>query len=123
VTAQLRADDLRFINRIASRRFAGGDPGAVEESVLDAVLAAAVGATPFLRAGNLLAALLGRAVFVKAPLQTALLSLHCALALEGLSLLAPQGVVAGMIHGLDVGGDAATMARWLEDRAVPAAAH
>jgi prophage maintenance system killer protein len=122
MTAQLRAADLRFINRIAARRFTGAEPGAAEESVLEAVLAEAVGATPFQRAGNLVAAILRRAAFADAPLQTALLTMHCALGLEGLSLLAPQGVVAGMMRDLAVGGDAATMARWLEDRAVPAAA-
>jgi prophage maintenance system killer protein len=121
MTAPLRAADLRFINRIASRRFAGGEPDAVEDSALEAALAECAGATPFVRAATLAAAMLRRAVVARAPLQTALLTLHCALALEGFSLLAPQGVAAGMIRDLAAGGNAATMARWLEDRAVPAA--
>jgi hypothetical protein len=116
------AADLRFINGVASRRFAGGELAAVDEGILAAAVADAAGGTPFVRAATLAAALLQRHVFATAPLQTALLTLHCALALEGLSLLAPQGVVAGMIRELAAGGDAATVAGWLEDRAVPAAA-
>jgi hypothetical protein len=54
-----------------------------------------------------------------APLQTVLLVLHCALSLEGFSLIAPQGVLAGMVRGLAADGDATVVARWLEDRAVP----
>ncbi len=72
-----------------------------------------------MRAATLAAVLLQRHAFAAAPLQTALLVLHCALSLEGFSLVAPQGVLAGMIHSLADDGDAAAVARWLEDRAVP----
>jgi prophage maintenance system killer protein len=121
VSTPLRTSDLRFINRVAARRFAGGEPGAVDEAVLAAALAAAEEGPPFARAAALAATLLQRRAFASAPLPTALLAVHCALALEGFSLIAPQGVTAGMIRGLADGGSAATLARWLEDRAVPAA--
>jgi prophage maintenance system killer protein len=121
MSGPLRAADLRFINRIASLRFAGTAPGGVDDAALSAAADDVGDGTPFLRAAVLAATLLHRRVFATAPLQTALLSLHCALALEGLSLLAPQGVAAGMIQELARGGNTATMARWLEDRAVPSA--
>jgi len=70
---------------------------------------------------TLAAVLLQRQAFASAPLPTALLIVHCALTLEGFVLVAPQGVTAGMIRALADDGNAATMARWLEDRAVPSA--
>jgi len=119
--SSLRAADLRFINRIASLRCAETQPGPVEEADLDAALTEVTGTTPFVRAASLAAALMRGRVFPTAPYQTTLLALHCALALDRLALLAPQGVVAGMIRGLDTGGDVDAVARWLEDRTVPAA--
>jgi prophage maintenance system killer protein len=121
VSPPLSAADLRFINRIASRRCAGGEPGAVDDPAIDAALAAAGEGTPFVRVATLAATLLQRRAFASAPLPTALLTLHCALTLEGMSLIAPQGVAAGMIRGLAADGNVATLARWLEDRAVPSA--
>ena len=117
----LRDADLRFVNLVAARRFAGGDPGAVDAAALDAALAAAADGPPFTRAATLAAELVQRGVFSSAPLHTALLALHCSLSLDGFSLVAPQGVLAGMIRGLSRDGDAAGVARWLEDRAVPIA--
>ncbi len=116
----LEAADVRFINRVASLKCAGTKPAPVEESALAAALTGLTGATPFLRAAGLALALLHGRVFATAPYQTALLTLHCALGLDHLTLLAPQGVVAGMIRDLDAGGDVEALARWLEDRTVPA---
>ena len=121
MNASLQAADLRFINRIAARRFGAADLGAVDDAALAAALAAASEGPPFARAAALAATLLQRHAFSSAPLPTALLAVHCALTLEGFSLVAPQGVTAGMIRGLAGPGDAATVARWLEDRAIPVA--
>jgi prophage maintenance system killer protein len=121
VSAPLQAADLRFINSVAVRRFAGGEPGSVDAGAVDDALLAAADGTAFVRAASLAAVLVQRHAFASAPLQTALLVLHCALSLEGFSLVAPQGVLAGMIDGLAKDGDAGVVARWLEDRAVPAA--
>ncbi len=121
MSAPLQADDLRFINGVAARRFAGGELGSVDEAAVAAGISAAGDGTAFLRAATLAAALLERRAFSAAPLQTALLVLHCALSLEGFSLVAPQGVMTGMIQQLATNGDAAAVARWLEDRAVPTA--
>jgi prophage maintenance system killer protein len=117
----LSAADLRFIYRVASARFGGSEPPDVDDDALAAAVAQADGATPYARAAALVAYLLDRRVFPAAALQAALLTLHCALALDGLSLLAPQGAAAGMVRELSKGGDADMMARWLEDRAVPSA--
>lgn len=118
----LTAADLRFINLVAARRFAAGSEPHVEAGVLEAALAGATGSTPFARAATLAGSLLARRVFAVAPLHTALLVLHCSLTRDGLTLLTPQGVLAGMIRGLATGAeDVAGVARWLEDRAVPSA--
>lgn len=121
MSAPLQAADLRFINAVAAKRFGGGDPSSVDGAAVDAALSAAADGTAFVRAATLAAVLVQRHAFASAPLQTALLALHCALTLEGFSLIAPQGVLAGMIHALAKDGDASVVARWLEDRAVPAA--
>jgi prophage maintenance system killer protein len=119
VSASLQAADLRFINRVAAKRFAGGEPDQLDGDTLEAAITGAAAGTAFVRAASLAAALLRSGAFPVAPLQTVLLVLHCALSLEGFSLIAPQGVLAGMIRGLAADDDAAVMARWLEDRAVP----
>jgi hypothetical protein len=121
MTPGLTVADLRFVSRVAARRFNGADPPPADGDALAAALDAAVGHTPLDRAAALAAALLGGGVFAVVPLQTTLLVVHCALALDGFILLAPQGVIVGMIHGLAHDGDAATFARWLEDRTVPSA--
>ncbi len=121
MSAPLQAADLRFINGVAAKRFAGGDAGSIDDgAIVDAITAAAEG-TAFVRAATLAAVLVQRRAFSSAPRQTALLVLHCALSLDGFSLVAPQGVLAGMIQQLASNGDAAGVARWLEDRAVPTA--
>ena len=117
----LTVADLRFINRVAARRFAGGDPEDADDGALTAALAGAADGGPLQRTTSLVAALLRERPFATAPLQTALLVLHCALAFDGLSLLAPQGVLAGMTRELAAGADPAGFQRWLEDHAVPAA--
>lgn len=125
MSVPLSATDLAFVNGVAARRWADGEPAAADERSLEAALAeaAATEGTPFLRIATLAGALLRRHAFPSAPLPTALLVLHCALALEGFVLIAPQGVAAGMIRAVagDGDGDAITLARWLEDRAVPSA--
>ncbi len=116
----LSVADLRLVNSVAARRFGGVDSPAVDEEALAAAVAEQrADDTAYARAASLVAALLRRSVFATAPLPTALLSLHCALSLAGIVLLAPQGVVAGMIKGLAAGDDPAILVRWLEDRAVP----
>jgi len=121
MSAPLSAADLRFINDVAVRRFAAGEPHSVAEAAVGDALAAAAEGTAYVRAATLAAVLLQRHAFTGAPQQTALLVLHCALGLQGFSLVAPQGVLAGMVAGLAKDGDAAVVARWLEDRAVPSA--
>ena len=121
MSAPLQAADLRFINAVASKRFGGEVPASFDAAAVDAALAAAAEGTAFVRTAKLAAVLVQRRAFASAPLQTALLVLHCALSLEGFSLIAPQGVLAGMVDALARDGDAGVVARWLEDRAVPAA--
>lgn len=121
MTSRLTVADLRFVNRVAARRLLGADPPPADGDALAAALDGAVGDTPLDRAAALAATLLGGGMFAVAPLQTTLLVVHCALALDGFILLAPQGVIVGMIRGLAHDGDAATFARWLEDRTVPSA--
>ncbi len=121
MSASLQAADLRFINGVAAKRFGGSEPGTVNDSAVDEAIAAAAEGTAFVRVATLAAVLVQRRAFGSAPLQTALLVLHCALSLEGFSLVAPQGVLAGMIQQLATDGDPAGVARWLEDRAVPTA--
>lgn len=121
MSSRLTVADLRFVNRVAARRFSGADPPPPDGDALASALEAAAAGTPLERAAGLAAALLSRAVFTAVPLHTALLAVHCALAFDGLILLAPQGVVVGMIRGLAHDGDAAAFARWLEDRTVPSA--
>jgi prophage maintenance system killer protein len=121
VTAPLQAGDVAFIHRVATRRFAGDELGTVDAAAVDDAVAAAADGTAFVRAATLAAELLRRRAFSTASLQTTLLVLHCAMSLEGFSLVAPQGVLAGMVASLATEGDVASVARWLEDRAVPAA--
>jgi prophage maintenance system killer protein len=121
MSAPLQAVDLRFIHDVAARRFAGGEAGSIDEAAIDEAVAAAAEGTAFVRAATLAAVLVQRRAFSSAPLQTALLVLHCALSLEGFSLVAPQGVLAGMIQQLAAEGDGDVVARWVEDRAVPTA--
>jgi prophage maintenance system killer protein len=121
VSAPLQAADLRFINRVAAKRFTAAEPASVDEAAIAGAIAAAADGTTYVRAATLAAVLVQRGAFSSAPRQTALLVLHCALSLEGFSLVAPQGVMAGMIQQLAGDGDAAGLARWLEDRAVPTA--
>ena len=122
MSASLTAADLRFINSVAAKRFGGGATTAVDAAALDAAIRAGGGeGTAFQRTAGLATALVRGHAFAAAPLQTALLVLHCALAFDGFSLIAPQGVLAGMVAALATDGDAGVLARWLEDRAVPSA--
>ncbi len=114
----LSSDQLRFINLVAARRFAGRDP---EPDAGAAVPQhAAAGDSAFRRAAAVAASAARGRAFTVAPGPTALLAMCCQLANEGFELLAPQGAAAGMISGLRAGRvDEATVARWIEDRAVP----
>jgi len=118
-SAMLSVDDLRFVNLVATRTFGSGEPPA-EPAGLDAALAAVPTGPPHERAAGLAGALLSRRVFSVAPLTTAFLAMSCQLELGGMQLLAPQGATVGMLREL-AGGvvDVGTVARWLEDRAVP----
>ena len=108
--------DLRFIAATLSSR-AGGDGSSPDG--LDAPVSLQ-SATPSTRAAEL-----GAIVFTripKAPLRRAiaLTAMACQLRLDGYMLLAPQGVVVGMVGGLDTGRvSASAVARWIEDRAIP----
>ena len=115
----LSVDDLCFINLVASRRYAAADP--VQPMGLDAALeAASTQPLPFARAAGIAYELLARRVFATAPLPTALLAMVAQLDIYGRQLLAPQGAIVGMMRELQDGSvDAATIVRWLEDRAVP----
>jgi prophage maintenance system killer protein len=116
----LTTADLRLINTVAARRFVSVQSPEVDDARLaEAVAAQTAEPNAYTRAASLAAALLSGSVFSSAPKQTALLALHCSLSLDGVVLLAPQGVVTGMITGLATAGDMAGFARWLEDRAVP----
>ena len=109
--------DLRFINLVAARRFAGSD--ASPPQALDAALAQVIGASPYERAASLAAVLLTEGVFTVAARPTAFLAMCVQLNLHGYDLLAPQGVAAGMMAGLAAGRlDVQAVARWLEDRSV-----
>ena len=119
MTRSLTAADIAFINRVAARRFAGADPVPPDEAALQAACGAATEGTATERAAHLVAGLLADGAFRTAPLQSALLTLHCALALNGLTLLAPQGVLAGMLRAAAGPGGADVLARWVDDRAVP----
>lgn len=115
----LGVEDLRFINLVAARRFGRGGQHLQAVRVED--LPPDASGSPFLRAASLAHALLRQRLFDDAPLATALLVMCAQLARDGLQLLAPQGAVVGMISELASGSiDAASLARWLEDRAVPA---
>lgn len=113
----LKTGDVVFINAVARRRFSGGD-AELDAAALENVLAETRDAEPFHRAAAVAGAVAAGLAGGGALLQTALLVLHCSLALDGYSLLAPQGVVAGMVRGLAETRDATAVARWLEDRAV-----
>lgn len=115
----LRPDDLRFINLVAIRRFdPAHDPA--EPQGLEAALGASQNGSPHTRAATLAHELLSRHVFATAALPSALLAMVTQLARDGMQLLAPQGAIVGMIRELEGGGvDVTTVARWLEDRAVP----
>ena len=119
MSPSLTVADLCFINRVAARRYGGPEPAPAADAVLTEALEGAVGATPLDRTAALVASLLKRGAFASAPLQSALLVLHCALAIDGFVLLAPQGVIVGMIRGLAGKDEAPAFARWLEDRTVP----
>jgi len=121
MTPQLTSADLRFINLVAARRFTDVPEPRSDDSVLAACLGDADAATAHERAALLAGALVRRHAFAVAPLQTVLLVIHCALVLEGFTVLAPQGAAVGMLRELGDGGDPAVLARWLEDRAVPTA--
>lgn len=122
MSPSLSVADLQFINRVASRRFTGGEPAAMADpAALEAALAASSQASGLQRPATLVAKLLRDDAFATAPLQTALLALHCWLASDGLSLLAPQGVLVGMVRSLAAGGDVTAFQHWLEDRTVPSA--
>jgi hypothetical protein len=104
---------------VASRRFAGGDPGP-EGDVDAAITAIDAGSSPHHRAAAIAALLLQRRVFSSAAAETALLAMTCQLRRDGFELVAPQGAVVGMVQGLASGRmDEPTVARWLEDRAMP----
>ncbi len=116
----LSSADLRFINLVATRRFGDAEPPA-EPRGLEEALESIGGASPHLRGASLAHALLSRGVFPDAALPTALLAMACQLQFFGLQLLAPQGAIAGMVRELAIGEvGVATVARWLEDRAMPA---
>ena len=116
----LNADDVRFINLVATRRFGGGGEHEPPRGLGEA-LGGVAPTSPFARAAALAESLVRHQVFASAPLQTVLLTLCCQLRLDGYALLAPQGAAAGLIRELADGTvDAKVLARWLEDRGVPA---
>lgn len=112
----LSADEVRFVNLVAGRRFGSAEPG---WEPLRPALDGMGGETPFMRAASLGAALARPGVLAVAPLPTILLATCCQLRREGLRLMAPQGAAAGMIRGLANGSvGIGEFAAWLEDRAV-----
>ena len=119
MSRSLTVADITFINRVAARRFTGADPAPPDLASMEAACGAADAGTATQRAASLVAALLAGGTFRTAPLQSALLTLHCALALNGFTLLAPQGVLAGMLRTAAAPGGADALTRWLDDRAVP----
>lgn len=113
----LSAADLRFINRVVAARFGAG-PTEVDDAALAAAVEAVPDGTPQRRAAVLAAELLARRVFASEPRRTVLIALHCALGVEDIGLLAPQGVLAGMVASLER-GEVDLVTRWLDDRSVP----
>lgn len=118
----LRPADLRLIHLVASRRRGEPTPD-LDAAELDSLLGelnAADSGTTFTRTAGVAAGVSRLGDGGPLYAQMALLALCCQLALEGYTLVAPQGVLAGMITGLRNGrGNAASLARWLEDRALP----
>lgn len=115
--SRLAARDIAFIDAVARRRFS--EQAALDGAAIDIALDASREDSAFARAAAIAAAVTGTRAAGRAPLHTALLAMHCSLALDGYSLLAPQGVVAGMVRDLAANHDEGAVARWLEDRAVP----
>ncbi|GAC1340913.1 MAG: hypothetical protein NVSMB29_10560 [Candidatus Dormibacteria bacterium] len=125
--ASLSPGDLLLLHTVAARR-AGVDPGVLSSTHLEEAAAwpqveeagIARFPTPFGRAAAQAEA--AARVAPRAATLTALLALAARLAREGYVLVAPQGVLAGMVAGLVAGRlDAAALSRWIEDRAVPEA--
>jgi hypothetical protein len=118
----LRAADIRLVHLVAAHR--RGEPApALDEAALDSLLrgvAADEGAGTFPRAAEVARGVLRLVDEPALARQMCVLALCAQLSLEGYTLIAPQGVVAGMITSLQKEGDAAALGRWLEDRALPA---
>lgn len=121
-TPLLQSADIRLIHLVASRR-RGVPAPALDEAALDSTMANLTGGdsgTPFARTAGVAAAVIGLVDDPAVAGQMALLALCCQLAVEGFTLVAPQGVLAGMVADLRSGrGNEASLSRWLEDRALP----
>ncbi len=116
--------DLSLVHAVAARR-AGLEPGPLDPQQLVEAAAwpesesegLARFPTPFTRAAAQAEAV--ARVVPRAASLTALLALAARLTREGYVLVAPQGVLAGMVSGMVAGRiDAAGLGRWVEDRAV-----
>ena len=117
--APLAGDEVRFINLVAARRVTRGPTAAAEtaHSGLDEVRSD----QPPVRAAQLAAVLARPGTLAVAALPTTLLAVICQLRRDGLRLIAPQGVAAGMIRGLSTGRVGVDeFAAWLADRAIGA---
>jgi hypothetical protein len=119
----LRPVDVRLIHLVVCKR--RGEPApALDEQPLEAMLSQLGGPDgsaqthPF-RAAAALAAGVLRLLDGGLGRQVALLAICCQLRLAGYQLTAPQGVLAGMIDGMDRGRvSVADLTRWIEDRAL-----
>ncbi|HEX6538306.1 MAG TPA: hypothetical protein VF155_03910 [Candidatus Dormibacteraeota bacterium] len=117
--ALLGLDEVRFINLVAARRVAGDQSAAPDTP--NARLEDVRSEEPPVRAAQLAAALARPGALAVAALPTALLAVVCQLRRDGLRLIAPQGVAAGMIRGLSTGRvGVEDFAAWLADRAISA---
>jgi hypothetical protein len=116
-SAALSADQLRFINLVAARRI-GGDAHA-SPAAPHVEFDGAQSAPAARRVAELGAALAHPGVVAETALPTVLLAVICQLHREGYRLVAPQGVAAGMIRGLNTGDvSVESFAAWLEDRTI-----
>lgn len=113
----LGVDELRFINLVAARRFAG-DPSASPPQP-QIVIEGLDGERPARRVAELGAALARPGALAEAELPTTLLAVLCQLNRDGYRLVAPQGAAAGMIRGLRTGAVSVdSFTAWVEDRAI-----
>ena len=117
----LRPADIRLVHLVAAHRRGEPAPAIDEDRIVAALAAVDAGdASVSRRAAEIGRAVLGLVDDPALARQMCVLAICAQLSLDGQTLVAPQGVFAGMVSALQKDGDAAALGRWLEDRALPA---